>query len=100
MREGRQLALVLAVLGCLACAAGTRWERPGGTEAERREDETDCAAQANRDYSVPAQRIITRPGGRTTEGVEMVTVRDMDSGAFSECMRSRGYQRVPTAPPA
>lgn len=92
--------LALLVLASGACAAGTRWERPGGTEADRKGDETDCAGLANRDRSVPAQRIITRPGGRTTEGVEMVTVRDSDSGVFDECMRSRGYHRAPAAPPS
>jgi len=92
--------LALLVLGSVACAAGTRWERPGGTDADRKRDETDCAGLANRDRSVPAQRIITRPGGRTTEGVELVTVRDFDAGVFDECMRSRGYQRVPAAPPS
>lgn len=100
MTRRRGLALALLILGNVACAAGTRWERPGGTEADRKGDETDCAGLANRDRSVPAQRIVTRPGGRTTEGVELVTVRDFDSGAFNECMRSRGYQRVPAAPPS
>jgi hypothetical protein len=99
MTRRRGLVLALVVFGSVACAAGTRWERPGGTEADRKSDETDCASLANRDRSVPAQRIVTRPGGRTTEGVELVTVRDFDSGVFDECMRSRGYQRVPAAPP-
>jgi hypothetical protein len=95
----RDLALVVVLLGSAACGAGVRWERPGGTEAERRRDETDCAALANRDRSVPAQRT-TRSGGRTTESVELVTVRDFDSGVYDECMKSRGYQRVPGRPPA
>ena len=93
------LVLIVALLGSGACAGGARWERPGGTEAERRRDETECAAQANRDRSVPAQRIIARAGTRTTEGIELVTVRDFDSGAFDECMRARRYERVPASPP-
>jgi hypothetical protein len=92
--------LALAVLGSTACATGARWERSGGTEAERRRDETECAAQANRDRPVPAQRIMTGPGGRTSESVELVTIRDFDSGAFDECMGTRGYQRVSPRPPA
>ena len=96
----RVFALTFLALGSVACATGARWERPGATEAERRRDETECAAQANRDRSVPAQRIVTRPGGRTTEGMELVTVRDFDSGVFDECMRARGYARVPARPPA
>jgi hypothetical protein len=47
---------------------------------------------------MPAQRIMTGPGGRTSESVELV--RDFDSGAFDECMRTCGYQRVPARPPA
>jgi hypothetical protein len=96
----RVLAPTLLALCSVACATGARWERPGATDAERRRDETECAAQANRDRSVPAQRSVTRPGGRTTEGMELVTVRDFDSGVFDECMRTRGYERVPGRPPA
>ena len=92
--------LIVVTLGTAACATGARWERPGGTEAERRRDETECAAQANRERSVPAQRITTRSGGRTTESMELVTVRDLDPGVFDECMRTRGYDRVPARPPA
>jgi hypothetical protein len=95
----RVLALIVVLVGSAACGAGVRWERAGGTETERRRDETDCAALANRDRSVPAQRI-TRAGGRTTESVELVTVRDFDSGVYDECMKTRGYQRVPARPPA
>ena len=96
----RVFALTFLALGSVACATGARWERPGATEADRRRDETECAAQASRDRSVPAQRTITRSGGRTTEGMELVTVRDFDSGVFDECMRTRGYARVPARPPA
>ena len=96
----RALTLTLLALGSVACATGARWERPGGTEAERRRDEAECASQANRDHSVPAQRITARANGSTSEGIELVTVRDFDSGAFDECMRTRGYARVPARPPA
>ena len=70
----RAIFLTLLALGGAACATGARWERSGATEDDRRRDETECAAQANRDYSVPAQRIIARSGGRTTEGMGLVTV--------------------------
>ena len=96
---GRALALVLA-LWIAACTAGPRWERPGATGADRQRDEAVCAAQANRDRSVPAQRVITRAGGRITESMELVTVRDFDSDAFDACMRTRGYERVPAQRPA
>ena len=96
----RAIVLTLLALGGAACATGARWERSGATEDDRRRDETECAAQANRDYSVPAQRIIARSGGRTTEGMGLVTVRDFDSGVFDECMGVRGYRRVPVTPPS
>ena len=90
--------LILVALGSAACATGARWERPGATEVERRRDETECAAQANRDRSVPGQRITSRPGGGVTESTELVTVRDFDSGVFDECMRTRGPEGPATAP--
>jgi hypothetical protein len=96
----RAILLTLLALGGAACATGARWERSGATEDDRRRDETECAARANRDYSVPAQRIIARSGGRTTEGMGLVTVRDFDSGVFDECMRVRGYRRVPATSPS
>jgi hypothetical protein len=96
----RVVVLALCALGSAACGAGVRWERSGATEAERQRDETECASRANRDRSVPAQRITTRSGTRSTESIELVTVRDFDSDLFDECMRTRGYRRVPTRPPA
>lgn len=95
----RALVLSALLVGSAACGAAVRWERSGGTEAERQRDETECAAQANRDRSVPAQRIITRSGTVANESIELVTVRDFDWDAFNECMRTRGYARVPTRPP-
>jgi hypothetical protein len=96
----RVVVLVLVVLGSAACAAGVRWEKAGASEAERQRDETECAARANRDRSVPAQRITTRSGTRASESIELVTVRDFDSGVFDECMQTRGYQRVTPRPPS
>jgi hypothetical protein len=96
----RATVLTLLALGGAACATGARWERSGATEDDRRRDKTECAAQANRDRSVPAQRITARSSGRTTESMELVTVRDFDSGVFDECMRTRGYRKVRATPPA
>jgi hypothetical protein len=44
--------------------------------------------------------MSTRSNTRPTEGIELVTVRDFDAGVFDECMRTRGYERVPARPPA
>jgi len=96
----RALALSLLALGTVACATGARWERSGGTDAERERDEAACASQANRDHSVVTQRISGRPGGGTVETPELVTVRDFDTGAYDECMRTHGYEQVPARPPS
>jgi hypothetical protein len=96
----RALALTILALGTVACATGARWERPGGTDAERRRDEAGCAAQADRDRSLPTQRVTPLPGGGTVETTERVTARNVDPGVFDECMRTRGYERVPGRPPS
>ena len=96
MRRRVLLVLLLAVLGSVACGAGTRWERPGASDADRRRDEAECAALANRDRSVPVQRGLSgSPSRRGQDGLELVTVRDFDTGVFGVCMRDRGYQEVP-----
>ena len=94
-------ALVLVILASAACGAGVRWERPGGTESERQRDETECAGMANRDRSIPVERgsVGSTTTRRGLDGIELVTVRGFDSGAFNECMRARGYQQVPGRPP-
>ncbi len=92
---GRAAALALVMLASAACGAGVRWERPGGTEAERQRDETECAGLANRDRSLPAQRSMTGSSlRRGQDGIELVTVRAYDLGVFDECMKTRGYQQV------
>ena len=98
----RRLGLAFLAVSCLACATGARWERPGATEADRRRDETECTSLASRDRSVPTQRIISssRSGRAQNDNIEMATVRDSDPAAFDECMRTRGYQRVPSQPGA
>ena len=96
----RALGLTVLAFAVAACAIGARWERPGGTDTERQRDETECASLANRDHSVPSQRITMRSDGSTTETTGLVTVRDFDTSAFDACMRGRGYARVPARPPS
>jgi hypothetical protein len=93
-RMRRAILLIFLTLGVAACATGARWQRHGATEGERRRDETECAARASRDRSVPVT-----PSGRPPDGVDVGTVRDFESGVFAECMRTRGYERVPARPP-
>jgi hypothetical protein len=95
MKRRVPLVLMVAVLGTAACGAGSHWQRPGATEADRRRDEAECAGLANRDRSVPVQRGLSgSPARRGQDGLELVTVRDFDTGVFGQCMRSRGYQEV------
>jgi hypothetical protein len=95
---GRVAVVTLLILGVAGCAT-VRWERPGVTDAERARDETECTSLANRDYSVPVQRVMVRAGNRTSESIELETIRDFDSSAFDECMRTRGYEPLPHRPP-
>ncbi len=96
----RAVAVSLVILASAACGAGVRWERAGGTEAERQRDETECTGLANRDRSVPVQRGMTLESTRRgRDSIELTTVRDFDPIAFHDCMAARGYQQVPARPP-
>ena len=96
MRRGTVVILLLTAAGSAACGAGVRWERPGGSEAERQRDETECAARANRDRSIPTQRSMTGASTRRgQDGIELTTIRDFDTGVFDQCMKERGYLQVP-----
>jgi hypothetical protein len=97
----RTLVLPLVIVVSAACGAGVRWERAGGTEAERQRDETECVGLANRDRSIPTQGGMTTSSSsrRGRDSIELTTVRDFDPGAFQDCMIGRGYQQVPARPP-
>ncbi len=92
------VVLTLVTLVGAACGTAARWERSGASATDLRRDETECSSLASRDRSVPTQRL-SRTGTRYNENVELVTVRDFDSGAFDECMKARGYARVAPRPP-
>jgi hypothetical protein len=89
------------ILGSAACAPGARWERPSATEADRRRDETECTSLASRDRSIPVPRNMSSSSTRAgRDGIELATVRDFEPGVFDECMRTRGYERIPVRPPS
>ena len=93
------MVLALVAIAGASCSAAIRWEKSGVGEAERQRDETDCTARASRESTVPsAQGVGTTPG--TPYGSETTQIRPYDAGLFDECMRSRGYERVPARPPA
>jgi hypothetical protein len=87
--------LLLVLLVSAACVAVVRWERPGATDAERRRDEAECWARADIERAVPARRIVSRSGTAIQETIELVPRREFDSAVYDECMRSRGYRKVP-----
>jgi hypothetical protein len=95
----RAVVLALVISSSVACGAvGARWEKSGASEAERRRDEAECASRASRETTVPtAERAGSRAG--TPYESQQVRIRDYDSGVFDECMRTRGYERVPGRAP-
>jgi hypothetical protein len=85
-------ALLAGALICAGCApqfdiSGGDWTKPGAQVQQTTLDETECARTASRAYGTPDLVV----GGL----VDTVRVKIEDgqmSGAFNECMRSKGYQ--------
>ena len=85
-------ALVAAGMLLAGCAphfdiGGGDWAKPGAQIQQTTLDEMECARTASRAYWTPDLIV----GGL----VDTVRVKIEDgqmSGAFSECMRSKGYQ--------
>jgi hypothetical protein len=91
--------IVLAVAALSVGCAATRWARPGGSEADRQQDERECAAAADRERAVPERRVVSASSRRgVDETIELVPRREFDVAAFDACMRDRGYRRVPVPP--
>jgi hypothetical protein len=98
MGRVRRRVVLLLLLAAAGCAAASRWERPGGTEAERVRDETECQARADRERAVVGRRIVSSSRGQVNESIELVPRREFDFALFDDCMRARGYRRVPAVP--
>ena len=95
----RTIVLAVALMSIVGCAAAVRWEKSGASEAERQRDETACVARASREGNVPsAQTVATSPG--TPADPQRTRVLTTDPVVFDECMKTRGYERVPPARPA
>ena len=97
----RDLLLAVVLVVGAACGPAMVWSRPGVTVAERRRDEAECAAKADREKSVPV--LVRRPsstGGGSSDNIELESRRRFDFDAYHDCMESRGYRRVPAVPPA
>jgi hypothetical protein len=95
----RVMVLALVAVAGVSCSTAIRWEKSGAGDAERRRDETECTARASLEGDVPAtQSVGTTPG--TPYDPQRTRIRSYDATLFEECMRTRGYERVPARPPA
>ena len=96
----RLVALALVALAGVSCSAAVRWQKAGVAAAEQQRDETDCTARANRETTVStASTRADSPGaGGTPLDYQRNRIEPYDPGVFEECMRTRGYERVPPGP--
>jgi hypothetical protein len=90
----RGIVLALVILVGASCAATVRWEKPGVADADRRRDETDCTSQASREGTGPSVQTY----GATSVQPTPQRAQTLDLIAFEDCMKARGYQRVPASP--
>ena len=97
MRRGVLLAFV--VIASASCSTAIRWEKPGVGAGERQRDETDCTSLATRASTVPTQQSVARTSG-TPVSPQDARIQPYDADRFEDCMRTRGYERVPARPPA
>jgi hypothetical protein len=92
-------ALVLVALVGVSCSSAVRWQKAGVAAADQRRDETVCTSLANRETTVPSASTV---GTSTTTGTpydpQQNRIQTYDVAAFEECMRTRGYERVPPGP--
>lgn len=95
----RLTVLGLLVVAGFGCTAVVRWEKAGGSEADRQRDETDCTGLASRETAVPTAQSAGTGYGTPTQS-QRTRIRTYDAGAFEECMKGRGYQRIAPRPPA
>lgn len=96
----RLVALALVALAGVSCSAAVRWQKAGVAPAEQQRDETDCTARADREGTVPtASTRAGSPGaGSPPVDYQRNRIEAYDPGVFEECMRTRGYERVPPGP--
>ena len=106
----RNLLPIALLLGLAACGAPPHWEKPGVDQAVSLQDRTQCrkAAQqeAFRYYTTPFPiygwgygRAWRWPGGYFWQS-SFDSDRDFTENRLAAfCMRSRGYELVPTERP-
>ena len=94
----RMVVLTLVVMGIAGCAGAVRWEKSGGTEADRQRDEADCMARASRESTLPSAPTAATSLG-TPVDPQRSRIQSYDAAVLDECMTARGYARVPPRKP-
>jgi hypothetical protein len=88
-----------AVVWTLGCSAAVRWEKAGGSDAERRRDEAECVSLASREGTVPAAQTASASTSTPLDS-QRTQLRSYDIALMEQCMTGRGYQMVaPARPP-
>ncbi len=95
----RYLAVVVAALALASCGTAVKWQKQGVGAAEQQKDETACTSLANREGTIPSASTAGTTTG-TPVASQQTRIQTYDAQAFEECMRTRGYERVPARPPA
>jgi len=95
----RVMALALVVIAGASCSTAIRWEKSGAGDAERQRDETECTARASRESTVSTAQSVGTTYGSPLDS-QRTRIQPYDADLFDECMRTRGYERVPARPPA
>lgn len=95
----RVMVLAFVLVAGVSCSSAVRWEKPGGGASDQQRDETACTSLASVERSVTAAQTAGTTTGTPTDP-QRTRIQTYDASAFEECMRTRGYQRVPARPPA
>jgi hypothetical protein len=87
-----RLALAAGLLMLAGCAphfdiGGGEWAKPGSAIQQTTLDEMDCARTASRAYWTPDLVL-----GGVLDVVRVKIENAQMTGAFSECMRAKGYE--------
>jgi hypothetical protein len=86
---------LVALVG-VSCSSAVRWQKSGVAAPQQRQDETECTSLATRE---PTASTTTGYGTGTTTTTPVDPQRNRiqpyDAGVFEECMKTRGYERVP-----
>jgi hypothetical protein len=94
----RMVVLAFVVIASASCSTAIRWGKPGVGAGEQQRDETECTSLATRESIVPTAQSVGTTSG-TPVSSQDIRIQPYDAGRFEDCMRTRGYERVPVHPP-